>query len=54
MNTNLHHTVVLGRLADMRRAAELERSLPRSTPPPRMPSRATRRAMRRRVLRAAV
>ena len=53
MNSNLHHTVVMARLADMRRAAELERALPRATPAPRMPSRATRRALRRRIARAA-
>jgi hypothetical protein len=53
MNSNLHHTVVAARLADMHRAAELDRTLPRARPAPRMSSRATRRAMRRRVLRAA-
>ena len=53
MNSHLHHTVVLARLADMTRAAELDRTLPRARPAPRMPSRATRRALRRRVVRAA-
>ncbi|HEX2085514.1 MAG TPA: hypothetical protein VHF89_07520 [Solirubrobacteraceae bacterium] len=53
MNSHLHHTVVLARLADFRRVAEAERSLPRARPAPRAASRATRRALRRRVLRAA-
>ena len=53
MNTNLHHTVVAARLADMRRAAELDRTLPRARPAPRFASRSTRRALRRRVLRHA-
>jgi hypothetical protein len=53
MNSHLHHTVVLARLADMSRAAEIDRSLPRARPAPRMPSRATRRSLRRRVLRHA-
>ena len=35
MNTHLHHTVVLARLADMHRAAELDRTLPRARPAPR-------------------
>jgi hypothetical protein len=53
MNTYLHHTVIAARLADMHRAAELDRTLPRARPAPRMASRATRRALRRRVVRAA-
>ncbi|HEX2084457.1 MAG TPA: hypothetical protein VHF89_02145 [Solirubrobacteraceae bacterium] len=53
MHPHLHHTVVMARLADFRRAAELERAYPRARPAPRAASRSTRRALRRRVLRAA-
>ncbi len=53
MNSHLHHTVVLARLADFHRVAAEERRLDRARPAPE-PRPATRRgALRRRVLRAA-
>ncbi len=56
MNTQLHHTVALARLADLRFTAERERSAAAPAPAAAEARRARRRrvALRRRVLRHAV
>jgi hypothetical protein len=45
MNSHLHHTVVMARMADFRAVAERERrtAQPRPAPAPRRPQRALRR-----------
>jgi hypothetical protein len=53
MNSYLHHTVVMARLADFQRAAELDRRIPRARPAPAPRVASLRRGLRRRVLRAA-
>ena len=53
MNSYLHHTVVMARLADFHRVAELDRSAQRVRPAPERGSRPRGRVLRRRVLRAA-
>lgn len=53
MNSHLHHTVVLARLADMRSAAELRRGPQRTRPAPEPRTASRRPGLRRRVLRAA-
>ncbi|HEX8120390.1 MAG TPA: hypothetical protein VF549_03900 [Solirubrobacteraceae bacterium] len=53
MNSHLHHTVVLARLADFQRAAELDRRIPRARPQPGPAQSSIRHGLRRRILRAA-
>ena len=52
MNSSLHHTVVMARLADLRRTADNERAFPRARSAPVLPHR-PRRALRR-LVRAVV
>ena len=53
MNSYLHHTVVMARLADFSRVAEAERRLHRAAPPPAPQRDARRSLLRRRTVRAA-